>query len=137
MLPLSANLRPPFAPTSDQPWLTITGTAGGVVSFAYTANHTGTNRTAHIGLLGKSITITQTVPFNLVNAQRLGNGTFQFSFTNNQAGSFTIWTTTNAALPFAQWTSLGAPASLGSGLYQVSDPQAANSPQRFYRVTSP
>jgi sugar lactone lactonase YvrE len=137
VLPLSANLRAPFAPTSDQPWLTITGTAGGVVSFAFTANHTGTNRIAHIGLLGKTIPITQTVPFSLANPQRLANGTFQFSFTNTQASSFRIWTATNVALPPAQWTPLGAPASNGLGWFEFSDPQGTDSPQRFYRVSTP
>ena len=50
----------PFAPTSDQPWLTITGITNGVVSFAFTA--TTTNRTAHISLLGQTIAVTQIVP---------------------------------------------------------------------------
>ena len=38
VLPATANLLAPFAPTSDQPWLTITGITNGVVSFAFTAN---------------------------------------------------------------------------------------------------
>ena len=50
VLPATANLLPPFAPTSDQPWLTITGVASGVVSFSFTAN-TGPSRTANISLL--------------------------------------------------------------------------------------
>ena len=59
VLPATANLLAPFAPTSDQPWLTITGVTNGVVSFAFDANTTGTNRTAHITLLGQPISITQ------------------------------------------------------------------------------
>ena len=57
VLPFTANLLPPFAPTSDQLWLTITGVTNGVVSFAFTA--TTTNRTAHITLLGQAISVTQ------------------------------------------------------------------------------
>ena len=38
VLPASENLLAPFAPTSSQSWLTISGTANGVVSFAFTAN---------------------------------------------------------------------------------------------------
>ena len=44
VLPLSANLAGPFAPVSDQPWLTLTGTTNGVVSFSFSA--TTTNRVA-------------------------------------------------------------------------------------------
>jgi DNA-binding beta-propeller fold protein YncE len=64
VLPATANLRAPFAPTSDQTWLTITGTANGVVSFAFSALTGTTNRTAHIALLGKSISITQLAVIN-------------------------------------------------------------------------
>ena len=60
VLPATANLLAPFAPTSDQPWLTITGITNGVVSFAFSANTGSTNRTANITLLGQSIAITQT-----------------------------------------------------------------------------
>ena len=44
VLPATANLLGPFAPTSDQPWLTITGITNGVVSFAFTANRCPTAR---------------------------------------------------------------------------------------------
>jgi hypothetical protein len=57
VLPATANLLAPFAPTSDQAWLTITGITNGVVSFAFDA--TTSNRTAHITLLGQPIFITQ------------------------------------------------------------------------------
>ena len=60
VLPVTVNLRAPFAPTSDQAWLTITGITNGVVSFAFTANTGSTPRMGHITLLGQPITITQT-----------------------------------------------------------------------------
>jgi sugar lactone lactonase YvrE len=58
VLPITENLLPPFAPTSDQPWLTITGVTNGVVNFSFTVN-TRSVRTAHIALLGQSIPIIQ------------------------------------------------------------------------------
>jgi len=57
VLPTSENLAGVFAPTSDSPWLTITSTNSGVVSFAFTA--TTNNRTGHITVLGVSVPITQ------------------------------------------------------------------------------
>jgi sugar lactone lactonase YvrE len=53
VLPVTENLLPPFAPTSDQSWLTITGITNDLVSFSFTTN-AGPARTAHITLLGKS-----------------------------------------------------------------------------------
>jgi DNA-binding beta-propeller fold protein YncE len=62
VLPATANLLAPFAPTSDQAWLTITGITNGVVSFIFLANTGSTNRTANITLLGQLIAITQVAP---------------------------------------------------------------------------
>ncbi len=47
VLPSTANLIGPFTPTSDQPWLTITGITNGVVSFSFVDN-TGPSRTAQM-----------------------------------------------------------------------------------------
>ena len=49
-----ANLSGPFAPASDQPWLTITGVTNGVVSFSFTDIAPATSRVAHINVLGSS-----------------------------------------------------------------------------------
>ena len=69
VLPATANLLAPFAPTSDQPWLTITGITNGVVSFAFGGNATGTNRTAHITLLGQAVAITQATAPVVITSQ--------------------------------------------------------------------
>jgi DNA-binding beta-propeller fold protein YncE len=140
VLPVTENLLAPFAPTSDQPWLTITGATNGVVSFAFTAN-TGAVRTAHITLLGQSIAVTQAVivqgvPMKLVNAQILANGTFQFAFTNVPGASFTILSTTNASLPLNLWTPLGAPVENPPGQYLFTGTPATNS-RLFYMLRSP
>jgi sugar lactone lactonase YvrE len=70
VLPATANLTGPFAPVSDSAWLTITGITNGVLSFAFTADASLTNRTAHITWLGQSIPVTQ-MPAYAVGATNL------------------------------------------------------------------
>jgi DNA-binding beta-propeller fold protein YncE len=141
VLPATANLTGPFTPASDSDWLTITGSANGVVSFAFTANPLATSRTANISLLGQTISVTQSAapvtPPTLTGFMILGNGAFQFGFTNNQGAAFTVLTTTNLLLPLTNWTVLGTPTNNGSGQYQFTDLTATNCGQRFYRVSSP
>ncbi|MDB6019765.1 MAG: hydrolase [Pedosphaera sp.] len=75
----------------------------------------------------------------LTNPMKLGDGSFQFSFTNLSGASFTVFASTNVALPFNQWSNLGAAVETpaNSGNFQFTDPQASGNVQRFYRVTSP
>ncbi len=61
IVPSSAHLLPPFAPSSDSSWLTIGGTTNGVVSFSFTTN-LGLSRTGHITLLGQSVSVAQSGP---------------------------------------------------------------------------
>jgi DNA-binding beta-propeller fold protein YncE len=139
VLPATANLRAPFTPASDQPWLTITGITNGVVSFSFTAN-AGAERTAHLTLLGQTIPITQAAsvtPPTLIVSQVLGNGVFQFAFSNNQDASFTVLSSTNVSLPLTNWTVVGAATNTAPGLFQFTTPPVTNDPQRFYRVRSP
>lgn len=139
VLPPTENLLPPFAPTSDQTWLTVTGITNGVVSFTFTAN-TGPARTAHITLLGQNIPITQraigTSP-TLTGLQMLSSGVFQFSFTNIPSASFTILSATNLSLPLSNWTVVGNPVEAPSGTYQFTSQPTTNDAQRFYGVVSP
>jgi sugar lactone lactonase YvrE len=139
VLPVTQNLQPPFAPTSDQAWLTITGISNGVVSFSFTSN-TGPSRTAHIILLGQSIPITQgligTKP-SLTKVQTLGNGVIQFSFTNNPSASFTVLSTTNLTLPLDNWAVVGLATNISSNLFQFTSQPTTNDQQRFYTVRSP
>jgi len=138
VLPATANLLPPFAPTSDQSWLTITGVTNGVVSFAFPANP-GPGRTAHICLLGQAIPVTQVFfgPPQILTALPVqGNGVFQFAFGNTQSASFTVLSATNLSLPLSNWTVVGTASNIAPELFEFTDPQATN-PQRFYRVRSP
>ena len=78
-------------------------------------------------------------PGTLTGLTHVGNGSLQFGFTNSTDMSFTVLASTNAALPLSLWSNFGAAveAPAGSGQYHFTDPQATNSPQRFYRVSSP
>jgi hypothetical protein len=80
---------------------------------------------------------TPTTAITLTNAARLGNGAFQFGFTNIPGATFTALASTNVALPLSNWTSLGLVTQFSSGQYQFTDFQATNNPQRFYRISSP
>jgi len=66
----------------------------------------------------------------------LKDGSFQFGFTNT-SGSVRILAATNLALPLSQWTVLGSVGPLLNGVYQFTDIQSTNYPQRFYRVIQP
>jgi hypothetical protein len=45
--------------TSNQSWLTITGTSGGVISFSFTANTSASSRSAQISVLGQTVIVSQ------------------------------------------------------------------------------
>ncbi|MGA2595368.1 MAG: BACON domain-containing carbohydrate-binding protein, partial [Bryobacteraceae bacterium] len=64
----------PLTATSDQSWLTITGVAGGSISFSFQANFSAVSRIAHITVLGAQVTVTQSadIPANLT--AYAGNG---------------------------------------------------------------
>ena len=68
----------------------------------------------------------------IIELLMLGNGHFQFSFSNEASVIYAVLGSTNVALPQAQWTVLGPPVSLGGGLYRFTDLLATNHAQRFY-----
>jgi hypothetical protein len=68
----------------------------------------------------------------IIELLMLGNGHFQFSFSNEASVIYQVLGTTNVALPLAQWTVLGPPVSLGGGLYRFTDTGAMGQAQRFY-----
>jgi alpha-tubulin suppressor-like RCC1 family protein len=73
----------------------------------------------------------------LAGAQTLTNGSFRFSFTNTAGAFFGALAATNPALPLSNWGALTGLTEVSPGQFQVTDPQATNSPQCFYRVRSP
>jgi hypothetical protein len=86
---------------------------------------------------GTALTFTTAFPVatppNLTNPTMLG-GAFQFAFTNTPGAPFSVLSTTNVALPLTNWTLRGPATETTPGQFQFTDPQATNSPQRFYRV---
>jgi sugar lactone lactonase YvrE len=139
VLPVTANLLAPFAPTSDQSWITITGITNGVVSFSVAANP-GVGRTAHINMLGQSILITQVhlgPPQILSVVPVQGNGVLQLAFGNNSTASFTVLSATNAFLPLSNWTVVGEASNTAPGLFQFTSQPTTNDVQRYFRVRSP
>jgi hypothetical protein len=65
---------------------------------------------------------------------RLDNGGFQFGFTNASGVLFRVVASTDVALPLSSWSFIGYPAEITSAQYRFTDMEAANYPQRFYRV---
>jgi DNA-binding beta-propeller fold protein YncE len=139
VLPATVNLSALFAPTSDQPWLTITGVTNGVVGFSFAAN-TGPARTANITLLGQTIPVTQGVigtPPILAGVQMLGNGVCQLCFSNTPGASFTVLSTTNLSLPLVAWMVVGTCSNTAPSQFQFTSQPTTNDSQRFYIIRSP
>jgi len=67
----------------------------------------------------------------------LGGGTHEFSFLNPNAVPFSVLASTDVAAPLASWENLGSALSVGNGVYQFTDTDAATHPRRFYRLSAP
>jgi DNA-binding beta-propeller fold protein YncE len=101
VLPFTANLRAPFAPSSTQPWLTVSGITNGVISFAYAANP-GAARSASLIVLGQTNTINQAaLPVPEIGVQQPAGGNLTdgsatinygsvFALLTNSGKTFTI-----------------------------------------------
>jgi len=139
VLPVTENLLYPFAPASDQPWLSITGTTNGIVSYAFTMNSTLVTRTAHVTVLGQSITVNQAgveAP-TLTSPAVLPGGKFQFSFAGTPGASYSVWFTTNLEMPLSAWTEVGSATNTAPGQFQFTATPAPGTPAGFYSVRSP
>ena len=139
VLPATENLLAPFAPTSSQSWLTLSGLANGVVSFAFTANNTGSARAAQISVLGKSITLNQTAATEPVmgGSVSLPDGSFQLNFTGTPGISYSVVTSTNLALPLSAWTVAGVATNTSGSQFQFTAPPSPGMPGGFFRLRSP
>jgi hypothetical protein len=69
----------------------------------------------------------------LSNATWLGDGRFQFAYTNAYGFTGTVFGSTN----LVDWSAAGIAAQIGPGLYQFIDANASNYTQRFYQVRWP
>ena len=99
VLTVKANLLDLFPPTSDAPWLTITGITNGVVGFSVATN-SGPPRIGLIKLLGLSVPIVQVStgpPIELIAVPT--PGAFKVALGDTQNSSFTVLSSTNPFLP--------------------------------------
>ena len=70
---------------------------------------------------------------SLTDLTQLGNGAFQFGFTNSSGQGYSVYGSTNLTI----WSPIGAATQVSPGLFQFTDPDATNYPQRFYQLRSP
>ena len=129
VLPVTENLLAPFAPNSDQSWLTITGVTNDVVSFAFTGNISTSSRTAHISLLGQTITVTQ-------NPLVLADATMQI--VPNGAQATVSWNPPTPGLYLQETLSLSPPnwSNSPSGTNNPAS-VSVNVPAKFFRLVGP
>ena len=66
----------------------------------------------------------------LTNVKKLGNGAFQFAYTNTSALSNNVYASSNLVI----WTSVGVATQISSGVFQFTDPSATNYSRRFYKL---
>ena len=74
---------------------------------------------------------------NLTSLSLTSGGAIQFAFTNVSGALFNIFSTTNLSAPFTNWTWLGGVPEVSPGQFQFTDSPVADTPARFYRVSSP
>jgi large repetitive protein len=84
-----------------------------------------------------SVSVPVPTPPRPTYARRLGNGGFEFGFTNSVGAWFGVLANTNVTQPLANWAVLGGVTEIAPGRFQFTDWQATNYPRRFYRVRSP
>jgi hypothetical protein len=99
--------------------------------FSYVASSSAAQHTLALVAEPPAPTITLTAPHTLTN------GVFQFMFSNTPGALLSVLSTTNLALPLSNWTVLTGITEISAGQFRFADPQATNTPRRFYRVRSP
>ena len=118
---------------------TISGIVNTTQEGMYPLSYLGVNPFGGVGgPLSRTVVVTMPPgPSTITALAQLADGTFQFNFTNGTPASFTVLATTNVALSVGEWTVLGPAIQLSPGMYQFTDSQGTNFPQRFYQVRSP
>jgi uncharacterized repeat protein (TIGR03803 family) len=81
--------------------------------------------------------ITSTIPPVIIGAMASGTNQLQLTFSNTPGDTFSVWSSTNLLLPFADWTWLGFAREIAPGQFLFNGPNFTNSPQAFFRVSSP
>ena len=126
-------------------WTLATGS--GVSSFAANKFSVDTSAFAN-NLGGGSLVVAQTgnsltlnfvpniVPIQFTNAVFIGGGAFKLAATGVPGNPYSLWSATNLASPI-NWLLSASTNADTNGLLNFSDALATNSPQKFYRLSSP
>ena len=87
-----------------------------------------------VGNAWSAVTLAGPPPaIKLSNATWLGDGRFQFAYTNAYGFAATIFSSTN----LIDWSPVGSATQVGPGLYQFIDANASNYTQRYYQMRWP
>lgn len=81
--------------------------------------------------------VTQDVPRTISGIGVAAPGQFALQFSGNSNVNYAVLVNTNLAAPLSNWTVLGPATWLSNSLFQFTDTQATNDPQRYYRLRSP
>ncbi len=76
-------------------------------------------------------------PITVTGASIQTDRSCRISFSNTPGAFFSLVASASPALPLSNWAGLGEATEVSPGQFQFTDPQASNSPGRFYRVRSP
>jgi hypothetical protein len=135
---------PDFNPGHDYSW-TIATAAGGILNFTpgdITVDTTGFGNTFSgtftVAQQGNQLVLNYTAPPvpQITGINSLPDGNFSVSVTGVPGTGYTLQAATNLAAPIF-WTSVTSGTANGSGAIILSDLQATNYLQRFYRISSP
>lgn len=107
-----------------------------VTNFSAASHHVTASYASDTVFASSTALLSVTAPY-LTGLMFLGNGAFQFSFTNTIGAPFTVLTSSDVSLPLQSWTSIGSPIEVSPGQFQFTDPQPTNRTVTFYRVRSP
>lgn len=88
------------------------------------------------GLSNGVISVIATVPPAFAGVASQPDGNFSFTGTGAAGQEYQLFATTNL-LPPAAWVLVTSATANASGVFQLSDLQATNFPQRFYRIRLP
>jgi len=76
------------------------------------------------------------VPIQFTNAVFIGGGAFKLAATGVPGNPYSLWSATNLASPI-NWLLLASTNADTNGVLNFSDALTTNSPQKFYRLSSP
>ncbi|NOS69808.1 MAG: DUF5011 domain-containing protein, partial [Verrucomicrobia bacterium] len=112
-------------------WGTVSANVAGSYSLLYIVTDTSGN----LAVTDRTVVVV-TRPA-LTGLSRIGNGAFQFTFTNTPGARFNVLASTNVAQPLSEWMVLGPVTENPPGLFQFADLTATNRPVRYYRLRWP